>query len=90
MQFLVFKAANEEEENYLQWLKTSQDEPWSDIQEYWAKTSGIRNKKLVDGNLSISEYMATYPVIRQQLGFSLVWFSSFLFNLILEYQFNIT
>ncbi|XP_067206708.1 uncharacterized protein [Linepithema humile] len=55
----------------LLWLRNS-SQPWPKVLEYWQLTSSQRWIELVRGNLSIGEYMAQYPALDNEKGYTLL------------------
>lgn len=55
----------------LLWLRNS-SQPWPKVLEYWQLTSSLRWLELIKGDLSIGEYMAQYPALDNEKGYTLV------------------
>lgn len=55
----------------LLWLRNS-SQPWPKVLEYWQLTSSQRWIELVRENLSVEEYVAQYPALDNEKGYTLV------------------
>jgi len=55
----------------LLWLKNS-SQPWSKVLDYWQQTSDLRWSELSTSNFSVGQYIAQYPALDNEKGYTLV------------------